>query len=188
MEKHIQKISHKYEFLKLELEERQEVLDEYLVKWNSIVGKYFLDKQKVMYIDEETGEIRQDIPEKDSESPAAPKLKKLYRKLSTYAHPDKGGTTKDFAELKSAYEDRDILALVKFAVKYGVKVKLELKDSELIESRIKKLSSRITQIDESLVWVYFNGDEPIKRNVIKELQLVHDIKLTEKDIEDFLSL
>ena len=102
MEKHIQKISHKYEFLKLELEERQEVLDEYLVKWNSIVGKYFLDKQKVMYIDEETGEIRQDIPEKDSESPAAPKLKKLYRKLSTYAHPDKGGNTKDFAELKSA--------------------------------------------------------------------------------------
>ena len=49
MEKFIQKISHKYEFLKLELEERQDQLDGYLVKWNSVIGKYFLDKQKVMY-------------------------------------------------------------------------------------------------------------------------------------------
>ena len=46
MEKFIQKISHKYEFLKLELEERQDQLDGYLVKWNSVIGKYFLDKQK----------------------------------------------------------------------------------------------------------------------------------------------
>ena len=48
MDKSLAKISHKYEFLKLELEENQEQLDGYLDKWNSIVGKYMMDKQKVM--------------------------------------------------------------------------------------------------------------------------------------------
>ena len=40
------KISHKYEFLKLELEERQDELKDYLDKWNSIVGKYLMDGVK----------------------------------------------------------------------------------------------------------------------------------------------
>ena len=57
------KISHKYEFLKLELEERQDELKDYLDKWNSIVGKYLMDKNKVMWVDEETGEVRIEEPE-----------------------------------------------------------------------------------------------------------------------------
>lgn len=188
MEKHIQKISHKYEFLKLELEERQEVLDGYLSKWNSVVGKYFLDKQKVMYINEETGEIRQDIPEKEPLPPADPKLKKLYRKLSTFAHPDKGGNTEDFNILKTAYEERDIIAIIKFAVKYGVKVKLEKGDSEIIERKINSFNDKIQTIENSLIWQYFKGDLETKKLVIQELQNTHNIKLTEKDIEDFLSI
>ena len=188
MEKFIQKISHKYEFLKLELEERQDQLDGYLVIWNSVIGKYFLDKQKVMYINEETGEIRQDIPEPEPKEEADPKLKKLYRKLSTFAHPDKGGSTKDFNTLKTAYENRDLLAIVKFAVKYGITVKLEKKDSELIEKRITAFNDKLQTIEKSLVWTYFNGDEGIKKQVISELESVHKIKLTEKDIQDFLSM
>ena len=76
MDKSLAKISHKYEFLKLELEENQEQLDGYLDKWNSIVGKYMMDKQKVMWIDEETGEVRDEKPPKEHKPEADPRLRK----------------------------------------------------------------------------------------------------------------
>ena len=82
MDKSLAKISHKYEFLRLELEENQEQLDEYLDKWNSIIGKYLMDKQKVMWIDEETGEIREEQPDKESKPEADPRLRKLYKRLT----------------------------------------------------------------------------------------------------------
>jgi len=187
MDKSLAKISHKYEFLRLELEENQEQLDEYLDKWNSIIGKYLMDKQKVMWIDEETGEIREEQPDKESKPEADPRLRKLYKRLSKHAHPDKGGTVDDFNELKKAYEERDVIELIKFAVKYNVKVKLVESDSKLIEARINSLSNKINTIHQSLVWTYFNGDIPTKQAVINELEKVHQIKLSEKDIGTFLA-
>ena len=186
MDKTLAKISHKYEFLKLELEENQEQLDGYLDKWNSIVGKYLMDKQKVMWIDEETGEVRDDKPPKELQPEADPRLRKLYKRLSKYAHPDKGGNVDDFNELKKAYEERDIIEIIKFAVKYNVKIKLVESDSKLIENKISSISNKINTIHQSLVWTYFNGDIPTKQAVIAELEKVHDIKLSEKDIETFL--
>ena len=180
------KISHKYEFLKLELEERQDELKDYLDKWNSIVGKYLMDKQKVMWIDEETGEVRIEEPKEKPKAEPAPRLRKLYRKLSRHAHPDKGGNVEDFNELKKAYEDRDIIELIKFAVKYGEKIDLVESDSKLIEEKITSISNKIHEIDKSLVWQFFHGDESIKKQVIEELQIFHDIKLSEKDIKKFL--
>lgn len=186
MERTLAKISHKYEFLKLELEERQDEVKGYLDKWNSIVGKYLMDKQKVMWVDEETGEVRIDEPKEDPKEEADPRLKKLYKRLSKHAHPDKGGNVQDFNELKKAYENRDIIELVKFAVKYNVKVKLISTDTKLIEKRIEYLTTKINEIDKSLVWMFFHGDENVRKQVIDELQLVHDIKLSEKDIKIFL--
>ena len=180
------KISHKYEFLKLELEERQDELKDYLDKWNSIVGKYLMDKQKVMWVDEETGEVRIEEPKEKPKAEPAPRLRKLYRKLSRHAHPDKGGNVEDFNELKKAYEDKDIIELIKFAVKYGEKIDLVESDSKLIEEKITSISNKINEIDKSLVWQFFHGDENIKKQVIEELQLFHDIKLSEKDIKKFL--
>ena len=96
--------------------------------------------------------------------------------------------TEDFNILKAAYEERDIIAIVKFAVKYGVKVKLEKRDSEIIERKISSFNDKIQTIENSLIWQYFKGDLPTKKLVIEELQNTHNIKLTEKDIEDFLSI
>ena len=82
MSRYLKKISYKYEFLKLELEETEEELDSYLSEWNKHFGKYFIQKESEMWVNEETGELRKDLPEEDLEKPKKKqkpeKLKKLY--------------------------------------------------------------------------------------------------------------
>ena len=100
MSRLLKKLSFKYEFLQLELEETEENADEYLTEFNKYFGKYFIDQQAEKWINEETGEIRDKPPgeeEKKKREAKHPKLKKLYKKLSTYMHPDKGGSDDDFA-------------------------------------------------------------------------------------------
>ena len=63
MSRYLKKISYKYEFLKLELEETEEELDSYLSEWNKHFGKYFVQKESEMWVNEETGELRKDLPE-----------------------------------------------------------------------------------------------------------------------------
>jgi ribosome-binding protein aMBF1 (putative translation factor) len=189
MDRYLAKYSHKYEFLKLELEERQDQLEGYLGKWNKHVGKHFVSKGQTVWIDEETGDMRTDDPtvEKEKKTEADPRLRKVYKKISKKAHPDKGGTKEDFNELKIAYEDRDILALIKLSVKYNIPVLLVKEDTDLIEKSISDLTNKLSEITQSLVWNYFNGNENERKSIILELEQVHGIKLTEKEIDDFLS-
>ena len=190
MDRSLAKYSYKYEFLKLELEERQDQLDGYLSEWNKHIGRHFVSKGQTIWIDEETGEMRTEDPtvEKEKKGEADPRLRKVYKKISKKAHPDKGGTTEDFNELKKAYEDRDILALVKLSVKYNIPVILVKEDTDLIEKCITDITEKLSEITKSLVWNYFNGNENERKSIIAELEEVHGIKLTEKEIIDFLSV
>jgi len=148
MDRSLAKYSHKYEFLKLELEERQDQLDGYLSEWNKHVGRHFVSKGQTIWIDEETGEMRTEDPtvEKEKKAEADPRLRKVYKKISKKAHPDKGGTTEDFNELKKAYEDRDILALVKLSVKYNIPVILVKEDTELIKNLLQTLQKNYQKL------------------------------------------
>ena len=68
-----------------------------------------------------------------------------------------------------------------------MKVKLVESDSKLIEDKITSLSNKINTIHQSLVWTYFNGDIPTKQAVINELENIHNITLSKKDIDIFLA-
>jgi len=137
MSRLLNKLSHKYQFLKLELEEISESADDYLTEFNKHFGRYFIDKNTEMWINEDTGEMRDTPPsekEKSLRSDKDPKLKKLYKKLSTYMHPDKGGSDDDFLALKIAYDRNDFFDLINLATKYDVKVTLEKEDQEVAEN------------------------------------------------------
>ena len=68
MSRFLKKLTHKYEFLKLELEEVKEEGDDYQVKWGQLFGKYFVDKNSEFWVNEETGELRSEKPENEKES------------------------------------------------------------------------------------------------------------------------
>jgi len=128
MSRSLKKLTHKYEYLKLELEELEEQSDEYTSEWSKLFGKYFIDRSKEMWLNEETGELRKEPPSEEEESKKddkPEKIKKLYRKLSTKLHPDKGGSAEVFSDLKQFYESKNLIELLKLASDYNIDYELD---------------------------------------------------------------
>ena len=67
MSRFLKKLTHKYEFLKLELEETVEESEGYSQKWAQLFGRYFAEKESEFWVNEDTGELRKDLPEEEKE-------------------------------------------------------------------------------------------------------------------------
>jgi hypothetical protein len=189
MSRVLNKLSHKYQFLKLELEEISENAEEYLTEFNKHFGKYFIDKNTEMWINEDTGEMRDKPPTEEDKKESKqkdPKLKKLYKKLSTYIHPDKGGTAEEFAELKEAYDRNDFFDLIRLATIHNIKIVLEQEDKEVAEKSILGIQKTIQNHTNTLAWHYCTGDVNKKIQVIKmieaQLEIVIDPKNYPKEL------
>jgi hypothetical protein len=176
MSKSLQKLTYKYEFLKLELEEVEETLEGFMVEWNKYFGKYFRRQNDEIWVNEETGEVR-DAPPEDEIKPnrkarrAKPsKLKKLYKEISKYTHPDKGGDPEKFKEVQESYENEDLIELLKFAGLYNVDFEVEEDDEALIEKSCSEFQKKIEFHKNSMAWAYFTGDKKKKLGVIKMLE------------------
>ena len=179
MSKSLQKLTHKYEFLKIELEEVEEALEGYMVEWNKYFGKYFQRQSDEIWVNEETGEIRIDPPEEGEEEikpnrktrRAKPsRLKKLYKEISKYTHPDKGGDPEKFKEVLESYENEDLIELLKFAGLYKIDFEVEEDDEALIEKSCSEFQKKIEEHKNSMAWAYFTGDKKKKFAVIKMLE------------------
>ena len=184
MSRLLNKLSHKYQFLKLELEEISENAEEYLTEFNKHFGKYFIDKNTEMWINEETGEMRDKPPTEDDKKESRqkdPKLKKLYKKLSTYIHPDKGGTAEEFAELKEAYDKNDFFDLIRLATAHNIKIILEQEDQDIAEKSILGIQKTIQNHTNTLAWHYCTGDKNKKIQVIKMIEAQLEIVIEPKN-------
>ena len=184
MSRILKKYSHKYEFLKLELEDFQDEFDEYEVTWKELFGKYFSNIKTEMWVNEETGEIRDKPPSDESEkkSTKADKVKKLYRKASTLAHPDKGGDVDDFNYIKTCYENNDLLGLISYASQNDIEVEVTEEDKEILEKNCLRLQNKIKGVRSTLIYNFFTGNERRKKAVIAQLEHDHNVKIDEKDI------
>ena len=185
MSRYLKKISHKYEFLKLELEETEEELESYLSEWSKLFGKYFVQKESEMWVNEETGEMRKDPPGEEEKKPIKKqkpeKLKKLYKKLSTYTHPDKGGKVDDFNAVKEAYQKENLLELLKFAGLYDLDFELEEEDETLVNKTFTNIQEEIQGHKGSMAWALGTGDKAKKLAVIKMLEHKLGIEIKKED-------
>ena len=189
MSRVLKKLSHKYEFLKLELEEVEEEAEDYNKQWSVRFGKYFVDKSAEMWVNEDTGEVRKDPPGKEKKRrklTSSQKLKKLYRGLSSKVHPDKGGNDKDFTILKDLYDSENILELLKLAGEYNIDYEIDEEDEKLIISSCDNIGKKIDNTKQSLAWVYFTGNTHKKRAVLKILEKDHGIIIPENELPDEL--
>ena len=96
----LKKYAYKYEYLQLELKEVELQIEEYTKIWNTEIAKFYLEKKIVAWQNTETGELLFNKPDKKTKRVKNSKLKKLYRNLSSVTHPDKGGNTDEFFEIK----------------------------------------------------------------------------------------
>ena len=192
MSRKLKKLTHKYEFLKLELEELEEQSEEYTLEWSKLFGKFFIDKNQEMWVNEETGEVRKDPPTDDEEEEFTQKekkpekVKKLYRKLSTVIHPDKGGTAEDFSLLKEYYEENNLLELLKFASDYNINYELDEEDELMIEGSCSKVDEKINNTKATLSWLYFTGDKNKKLHIIKVVENELGIKIPPEEYPEEL--
>jgi len=62
----LKKYAHKYEYLKLELEETQQKVTDYTKLWNTEIGKFYLDQKITAWENTDTGEIKFNNPKNKS--------------------------------------------------------------------------------------------------------------------------
>ena len=193
MSRFLKKLTHKYEFLKLELEEVKEEGDDYQVKWGQLFGKYFADKNSEFWVNEDTGELRKDRPEDETDTdeiepkPEKPKkLRDLYKKLSKHTHPDKGGDEDEFNEVKESYDKEDLLALLSLAGQYNIDFEIEDEDQEMVEKSCLSIENEINNTKSTLSWAYFTGDRSKKKAVLAMMEQQFNITIDPKDIPEEL--
>ena len=87
----------------------------------------------------------------------------LYKSLILKAHPDKNtdNDTKDFIEIKEAYEKGDTLGLLEFAMKYGL-------EEEYLEVYRYESKMKIKNIEESLPYLML-VDPPRAKLILGQL-------------------
>ena len=190
MSRLLKKYSLKYQYLQLELEDTQEEYDLQEVEWKEIFGKYFNNIKTEMWVNQETGEMRDKPPgeeEKKKSKEKASKVKKLYRSASKIAHPDRGGSEEEFNNLKNCYESNDLLGLISYASEKDIPFEVEEEDRELLELSCKSVQGNIRKLRTSLIWNFFNGDTQMKTRVIAQLELEHKIKIDSAEILKELS-
>lgn len=193
MSRFLKKLTHKYEFLKLELEEVKEEGDDYQVKWGQLFGKYFADKNSEFWVNEDTGELRKDRPEDETDTdeiepkPEKPKkLRDLYKKLSKHTHPDKGGDEDKFNKVKESYDREDLLALLSLAGQYNIDFDIEEEDQEMVEKSCLSIENEINNTKSTLSWAYFTGDRSKKKAVLAMMEQQFNITIDPKDIPEEL--
>lgn len=186
----LKKFSYKYSFLKMDLEDTSSQAEEYIKEFNTFFGKYFVDKGQEVWINEETGEIsREDPTKKKEEKPKKKqplKVKKLYRKLTTITHPDKGGDVDDFNEIKNAYNESNLMELLIYAGKYDIDVDITEEDETLLNNSCKNLENQIEGLRNSPAWNFYTGDKNTRYGILKMIEQQLGITIPKEDYPDFL--
>ena len=86
------------------------------------------------------------------------KVKNLYKRLATKAHPDVGGDSEIFQRVNHAYETQNLVKMLEFAGELGVSYKLDKNDEELLEDNLRKIKQDIDSIKGSIGWLWGTGD------------------------------
>lgn len=167
--------------------------------------------ERHIWVNEETGEVRHEPPpsqtyeeqaeqnrkteeekeakrkEKIEELKSRPeKLKKLYKKIAVKTHPDRGGSNEDFQEVKTAFDDLDLVTLLNYAGKYEIDYEVEDDDVKIIERNLKQLEKKIEGMKGTLAWQWGTGDTDNRKIVVKTVTKQTGWEVEEEDLPDDL--
>lgn len=216
MNRKLKKYNLKHQYLKLEEEEIREELEVYVKDFENRFNKYYhkpkpQTKTKEVWVNEDTGEVRNEPPpfdefkkhwddykkqseekekkhkEKLEELKNRPeKLKKLYKKLAYHVHPDRGGTNDMFQLVNKAYEDNNLMSLLNVAGNYDLEYDVDDSDEKLLEKNLKEIESEIKRMKSTLAWAWGIGDKKTKLEVVSEVERQTGWKVENEDLPEEL--
>lgn len=216
MNRKLKKYNLKYQYLKLEEEEIRDDLDEYVKDFQKRFNKYYQSpnpnlKKKEVWVNEETGEVRDSPPpldefskhwdehfKKDAERKLErelkleelknrpEKLKKLYKKLASFTHPDKGGSNDLFQKVNNSYESNNLMDLLTMAGLYELDYDVDNSDESILEKNLKEIEIEINRMKSTLAWAWGRGDKKTKLNVLSEIEKQTGCMINKNDIPNDL--
>jgi hypothetical protein len=181
------------EYLKLELEDASAEIAECINEFNNIFGKYYIKKQDTVspFPRKEKTLPPKNQDDFDEKGPLLdvvkkefkkPKLKKLYKKLSSVLHPDIGGDGDLFLKLKQYYDSNNLFELIKIANENNIDYDLDEDDINLMEKSANQMENEIQRIKQTLAWNWVYGDIKQKESILKIVELETKQKI---DITDY---
>lgn len=98
-----------------------------------------------------------------------PKLKKMYREIVKKTHPDKVSDERLndlYIDASKYYENDDIFSMYTVFSKLGIAYDVDEDDIDNLKSRIEELREKINIVESSVTWVWHNGDQSNKEDLI----------------------
>ena len=207
------KYTYKYNYLKLEYEDVEDLYEELSLEWSKKFGPYFAEqanKKEQAWQNTETGEVKfsEEMPEdepsgsldedeiKDEEAEMLElkrkerneALRSLYRKISAKVHPDVGGTEEDFKKLKESYDEENLIEMLNIANNYDIPVQIEEDHLEYLDKSCKLLEKKIKDMKASTIWDYFNADMNRRKMMIAHMMHNYKLQIPDEDLEDLLDI
>ena len=177
----IKKLLTEYDYLVIDEEIKQEVIDEYRPIFMKNLGKEMGIDEKEDDKEEpnetppqdniEEKEVTKLIKDEDLSDDSKKRMKTMFREIMKKTHPDKVQSEElvdIYIKSKEAYESNDILELSYNASKLNIPVELSDLDIEILKDLIKIKKDKIESIEKSWLWLWYKaGTETEKDNVIK---------------------
>jgi hypothetical protein len=192
----LKKYNLKHQYLKLEEEEIRDDLESYIKDFEKRFNKYYQNpnpnlEKKEVGVNEEMGE---DHTKKEAEKKIErelkleelknrpDKLKKLYKKLASYTHPDKGGSNELFQKVNKSYESNNLMDLLNMAGLYELDYDVDDSDESILEKNLHEIEIEINRMKSTLAWAWGRGDTETKLNVLSEVEKQTGCKVDKKDL------
>ena len=214
MNRRLKKYNLKYEYLKLESEDVEDDFWSFVKDFENHFDKYYQKpkkgsptaKERHVWVNEETGEVRYEPPETSFEDMVnenkkvqeekeqarvnqikelnnrPDRLKKLYKKIAVKTHPDRGGSEEEFQEVNDAFSELDLATLLNYAGKYEVEYDVEDDDVEILEKNLKELEESIQQKKSTLAWKWGTGNKQARLEVVETIKHQTGWEVEESDL------
>jgi len=210
----LKKFKLKHEYLILEEEDVRKELEKYVKDFENRFDKYYKNprtnkqfEEKVVWINEETGEMLEEEPvideskqkkdfekenkkknkEKEQKLKTTPKkLKALYKKLAGKMHPDKGGSDELFSKLNKAFDEKDLISMIKWASQYDIEYDITNDDYNILDKNLSKIEQEINRMKSTLAWSWGAGDLKEKKAIVKVVESQTGRRVSQYDLPDEL--
>ena len=174
----IKKLLTEYDYLIIDEEMKQEIIDEYKPEFMENLGEKFNEQDKQDNEKEqepqkqpEKKEVEKLIKDEDLSDETKKRMKKMFREVMKKTHPDKVKSEElieIYIKSKEAYDANNLLELSYNASKLNISIDLSELEIEILKDLIKHKRESLETIEKSWLWMWYKaGTETEKDNVIK---------------------
>jgi len=171
----IKKLLTEYDYLIIDEEMKQEIIDEYKPDFMRDLGKETSEEEKEQEQEPqkqpEKKEVEKLIKDEDLSEDTKKRMKKMFREIMKKTHPDKVKSEElieIYIKSKEAYDANNLLELSYNASKLNISIELSELEIEILKDLIKHKRESLETIEKSWLWMWYKaGTETEKDNVIK---------------------